>query len=259
MRLAVMIILITGLLFSACFAEDPLNQQQKEQRYKESYSLGYEFGSTLKWRGVSGDVDVDVLLAAIKEGIQGANPALSMAEIRETLSQLKKKVLIQQNARFRELASRNLEQSKVFMESNKSKDGVVTLPDGLQYKVIFEGSGPSPKESDIVKVTYRGTLTDGTEFDTSHGPEGPVISRVDGLMKGLAQALPMMKVGSKWQLFVPPSLGYGERQFRRVPPNSVLVYEVQLLSIEGPAAMMPAVKSSASEEKTTTGDEQPNP
>ena len=117
------------------------------------------------------------------------------------------------------------------MEANKGKEGVKTLESGLQYKVLVQGAGPTPQASDIVKVSYRGSLTDGTEFDGSHGPDGPLITRADSIMKGWTEALQLMKAGSKWQIFVPPWLGYGEKRFRSVPPNSVLVYEVELLSV----------------------------
>ncbi len=235
MRRTVTILLITGLFFSVCWAEDqpPQDQKFKDQRFRESYSLGYEFGANLKWRGMEGDVDVDVLLSAVREGLEGKTPALTSEEVRETLNQLKKKVMIIQDRRFRELAAKNLKESKGFMKANKLKEGMKTLPSGLQYRVISEGNGAIPKSSDIVKVSYRGTLTDGTEFDTSHGLDGPIITSVDGMLKGWTEALQLMKEGSKWQIFVPPWLGYGERRFRRVPPNSILIYEIELLSIGG--------------------------
>ncbi len=207
------------------------DQKLKNQKFRESYSLGYEFGANLKGRGVGADIDVDVLLSAVREGLEGRKPALSSEEVRETLNQLKKKVMIIQDQRFRELAAKNLEEGKRFMEANKDKEGVKTLQSGLQYRVIIEGSGATPKPSDTVKVNYRGTLTDGTEFDSSRGADGPVITRVDGMLKGWTEALQLMRVGSKWQVFVPPWLGYGERRFRRVPPNSTLIFEMELLSI----------------------------
>jgi len=220
-------------LTSLCWAgENPLLQDQKGTRkFKESYSLGYEFGTNLKSRGVDTDVDTDVLLSAARDALEGKEPALSSGEIRDTLSRIKKRMMIVQDRRWRESAAKNLEQSKAFMEANKSKEGVKTLKSGLQYKVITEGKGKSPTPSDVVKVSYRGRLTDGTEFDGSHGPDGPLISRADGIMQGWTEALQLMKTGSKWQIFVPPWLGFGEKRFRGVPPNSVLIYEVELLSV----------------------------
>jgi len=229
------IFISAAMLFfsSLCLAgENPLLQDQKSTRkFKESYSLGYEFGTNLKSRGVDTDIDMDVLLSAVRDAMEGKEPALSSFEVRETLSQIKKRLMIVQDRRWRESAAKNLEQSKAFMEENKGKEGVISLKSGLQYKVITEGKGKSPTPSDVVKVSYRGRLTDGTEFDGSHGPDGPLVSRADGIMQGWTEALQLMKTGSKWQIFVPPWLGFGEKKFRGVPPNSVLVYEVELLSV----------------------------
>ena len=226
------------LLFSICQAGEPSRLQepkQSDQKFRESYSLGFEFGTNLKWREMAADIDVDVLLAAVRDGMEGKTPALAPEEVRKTLNQLKKKVLIIQDNRYRELASKNLEKSKAFMEANKDKEGVRALPSGLQYKVLNQGSGPIPKSSDTVRVKYRGTLPDGTEFDGSDASGGPLIARVDSMTKGWAETLQLMGAGSKWQVFVPPWLGYGEKRFRSVPPNSVLIYEIELLSIGGPA------------------------
>jgi len=139
--------------------------------------------------------------------------------------------MVTQDLRFREYAEKNRKESIAFMEANKSAEGVKTLQSGLQYKVLSEGSGPSPALSDFVKLSYVGTLTDGTVFDNSHGPEGPLVARADNLLKGWSEAVQLMKAGSKWRLFVPPWLGYGERIFRGIPPNSVLIYDLDLLSI----------------------------
>ncbi len=241
-RLIILRIVPIGLAclfsFSICWAQD-----QRDQKFKESYSLGYEFGSSLKMRGLDSDIDTDVLLSAVREGLEGKTSVLSTVEVRETLSELKRKVLIMQDRRFREMAAKNLEDSKAFLESNRSKEGVKELKVGLQYRVIAEGHGAVPKPSDIVKINYRGTLTDGTEVESSEGREGPLIGRADGMMKGWTEALQLMKEGSKWQVFVPPWLGYGEKKFRRIPPNSVLVYEIELLSVGvTPGAMADELK-----------------
>ncbi len=239
-RLIILSIVLIGLVFlfslSICWAQD-----QRDLKFKESYSLGYEFGSSLKARGV--DCDAEVLLSAVRDGVEGKASAMSKEEIKETLSQLKKRVFALQDRRFREAAAKNLDQSKAFLESNRSKEGVKTLQSGLQYRVIAQGSGPIPQPSDIVKISYRGTLTDGSQIDSSYEREGPVITRADGVMKGWTEALMLMKEGSKWQLFIPPWLGYGEQKFRGVPPNSVLVYEIELLSVGvTPGAMADELK-----------------
>jgi FKBP-type peptidyl-prolyl cis-trans isomerase len=132
----------------------------------------------------------------------------------------------------KEKAEKNLSEGKLFMEENKQKEGVQTLPSGLQYKVLMEGSGKTPKATDEVTINYRGSLLDGTEINSSYKSGKPGIFRVDRVIRGWMEALQLMKEGSKWQLFVPPALGYGERGEGRIPPNSTLIFEVELISVK---------------------------
>ena len=227
MRQVLTIILSISLLVPFCWAEEqaPL----KDQKAKDSYSLGYEFGSNLKRQGV--EVDADVLFSAVRDAMDDKKPVLSTEEIRDTLKQLRQKVIVLQDRRFRELAAKNLEEGKAFLAANKTKEGVVTLPSGLQYKMLKEGNGPSPKATDAVTVHYRGTLIDGTEFDSSYRRCEPAAIHVNGVIRGWTEALQLMKVGSKWQIFVPSELAYGEDKFGRIPPNSILIFEIELLSV----------------------------
>ncbi|OGW40785.1 MAG: hypothetical protein A2Y97_03810 [Nitrospirae bacterium RBG_13_39_12] len=245
MRRTFLIILGVTLLLSVCWAEEQVPPQ--EQKARDSYSLGYDFGNNLKRQGV--DVDPDVLLSAVREGLEGKKPALSPEEIRDTLLQLRKNLMVLQDRRFRELAAKNMEQGKAFLEANKAKEGVKVLPSGLQYKVMKEGEGPIPKATDSVTLHYRGTLIDGKEFDSSYSRGEPATLNLVGVIKGWQEALQLMKTGSKWQIFVPADLAYGQRQFGRIPPNSALIFELELLSIgdssdskaiETPAAGEPA-------------------
>jgi FKBP-type peptidyl-prolyl cis-trans isomerase len=128
-------------------------------------------------------------------------------------------------------AAEELAKSQEFLAANKSKPGVQVLPSGLQYKVLKEGIGPMPALADTVTVQYRGTLPDGTEFASSYARGGPATIRVVGSIRGWQEALQRMRPGSKWMLYVPPKLGYGEHAFGKVPPNSVLIYELELLSV----------------------------
>jgi FKBP-type peptidyl-prolyl cis-trans isomerase FklB len=228
MRRTFLTILSLTLLSSFCWAEEQVPIQ--EQKAKDSYSLGYDFGSNVKRQGV--DVDLRILLSAVTEGLEGKKPAISPEEIRTTLIELRKKLMTQQERRSREFAAKNLEQGMALLEANKTKEGVMTLPSGLQYKVVKEGSGPSPKPTEAVRVHYRGTLVNGTEFDSSERRGEPAKLNLAGVIKGWREALQLMPVGSKWQIFVPPDLGYGNRQFGRIPPNSTLVFDLELLSIE---------------------------
>jgi len=125
--------------------------------------------------------------------------------------------------------AKNLEQGRAFLEANKTKEGVKTLPSGLQYMVLAEGSGPRPKATDMVKVHYRGILISGAEFDSSYSHGEPIIIHTDEMMRGWTEALQLMKVGSKWKIFIPAELAYAERQFGRIPPNSALIFEIELL------------------------------
>jgi len=133
------------------------------------------------------------------------------------------------------LGEKNKKEGEAFLAENKKKEGVITLPSGLQYKVLTAGKGKKPTDTDTVTVQYRGTLINGTEFDSSYRRGQPATFPVRGVIPGWTEALKLMEPGAKWQIFVPPKLGYGERQFGRIPPNSVLVFDMELLSIEDAA------------------------
>lgn len=223
----------------------------KDRKARDSYSLGYTFGHNLAGQEV--EIDKDILVAAVRDALEGKEPLLGLNEIRDTVNELRRKAVILQGQRTRELAAKNLEEATSFLEGNKKKEGVITLPSGLQYKVIKEGKGANPKETDGVRMRYRGTLANGAEFDNTMDladNDVPVIPVV-GAHKGWAEALQLMKPGSMWRLFVPPQLGYGEQRVGRVPPNSVLIYELELLSVvdrsaaEKTASAAPAEASAA--------------
>lgn len=218
------------LLSSASFAAE--QSALKDEKAKNSYSLGFSFGANLA-NQKDVEIDKDVLVGAVRDALEGKKPALSLNEIRNAMKELQRKAAALQAERTREQAAKNLEEANRFLEANKKKEGITTLSSGLQYKVIKEGSGASPKATDGVRMRYRGTLTSGTEFDNTtdlKDEEVPMIP-VSGAHKGWAEALQLMKPGSKWQLFVPPQLGFGDRQFGRVPANSVLIYEIELMSV----------------------------
>ena len=149
------------------------------------------------------------------------------------LSDLQKRMFAVQQERLKEVSARNLEEGTAFMAQNAKKDGVKTLPSGLQYKVIKEGKGKMPKAEDTVTVNYRGTFMDGTEFDSSYKRGEPVTFQVNGVIKGWTEALQLMKEGSKWELFIPSDLAYGERGAgQTIPPNSTLIFQVELISVQ---------------------------
>ena len=217
-----------GLLFGVCSAADKL--ELKDQKDRESYSLGYQFGQNMKAQGV--ELNLKVYTSGIEDALRGANPTLSQEEIHKTISDLQKRIATAQQKELKGMADKNLADAKVFMESNKKKEGVKTLPSGLQYKILTEGSGKTPKATDEVTVNYKGSLIDGREFDNSYKRGTPANFRVDKVIRGWTEGLQLMKEGSKWELFIPPELGYGERGAGPVPPNSVLIFEVELISVK---------------------------
>jgi FKBP-type peptidyl-prolyl cis-trans isomerase FklB len=227
--MVVILVLIT--CFSASVSWAVKNGPLKDQKARDSYSLGYDFGSNLRRQNIP--VDTDVLLSAVKDGLSGKKPSLSAKEIRDTLDRLKRTVMVAQDRRYRQLTAKNLKAGKEFLDENKKKEGVQSLPGGLQYKVLMVGTGPMPKETDRVTVDYRGTLIDGTEFDSSARRGEPLSVSVNGAIRCWTEALQHMKVGSKWQLFCPSHLAYGEHRFGRIPANSALIFELKLLSVAG--------------------------
>jgi len=253
-----MIILGMSMLLQVCRAGEQVSL--KDQKTKDSYSIGYEFGSNLMRQAV--EVDVDVLLSAAREALEGKKPILSPEEIRDTLEQLRRKAIVLHDQRFRERAVKNLKEGRAFLDANKAKEGIQTLPSGLQYKVFKDGNGSSPKVTDTVKVNYRGTLINGTEFDSSYSRGEPETVHVNGVIPGWMEALQLMKAGSKWQIFVPSELAYGERQFSRIPPNSTLIFEIELLSIgdgSGPKIIepQPATEEPAIKPPSVDGSQNP--
>jgi FKBP-type peptidyl-prolyl cis-trans isomerase FklB len=196
---------------------------------KANYSVGYQVGSDFKSQNV--EVNMDALVKGIEDALSGGQALMTPEERHATLTALRQKIAAEQQARLKEQAAENLAKSKAFMAENAGKDGVTALPSGLQYKIIAEGSGASPTKGDKVTVHYRGTLIDGTEFDSSFKRNKPAMFGVSDVIAGWTEALQLMKEGSKWQLFIPPALGYGASSAGQIPPNSTLIFEVELISI----------------------------
>ena len=227
MKYALAVILSIGFLFNICFAAEKL--ELKGSKDKESYSLGYQFGQSLKAQGL--DINLEAYTTGIQDALGGKDPTLSKEEMQKTVLELQKRLMAARQMESKGIAEKNLSEGKAFMEENKKKEGVITLPSGLQYKVLAEGAGKSPKVADQVTVNYKGMLINGTEFDNSYKRGQPTTFKANGVIKGWTEALQMMKEGSKWQLFIPPQLGYGERGAGPVPPNSTLIFEVELISV----------------------------
>ena len=215
-------------LFSVAHAGD--KPDLKDLKDKESYSLGYQFGQSLKAQGV--DIDLDIYAAGIRDYLGGKEPRMSQEEIRATVANLRQRVAGVQQKALKEQADKNYRDGEDFLIDNARKEGVKSLPSGLQYKVLRAGTGRAPKATDTVTVHYRGTLINGSEFDSSIGRGQPQTFKVDGVIPGWTEALQLMKEGDKWQIFVPANLAYGEKGAPpRIPPNSTLIFEVELISV----------------------------
>jgi FKBP-type peptidyl-prolyl cis-trans isomerase FklB len=227
------------VIFSASLLTLPLfgqekSTQLKDQKDKVSYSIGLQIGFNLSRQKV--DVSPDVLAAGIKDALAG-KPQLNPDQIKEIMTTFEKDMEQKQ----KETGEKNKTEGAKFLEDNKKKEGVKTTASGLQYKVLKEGNGAQPKASDTVTVNYRGTLINGTEFDSSYKRGQPATFPVNGVIKGWTEALQLMKVGSKYQLFIPSSLAYGERAVSPdLGANSTLIFEVELLDAKPAPTPAPA-------------------
>jgi len=178
-------------------------------------------------------VNPDMLVQGMKDAMGGGKMLLTEDEARAAVMEMQKQVQSQMQEKAKVLGEANKKEGDAFLAANKSKEGVTTLPSGLQYKVITNGTGPKPKADDTVVCNYKGTLIDGKEFDSSYKRGEPATFAVNGVIKGWTEALQLMPVGSKWQLFVPPDLAYGDRGAGAdIGPNATLIFDVELMSIE---------------------------
>lgn len=238
MRSQVMVVLCAVLIAAQASAAD--KPKLKTQKDKVSYTIGLDIGGSLKKQGL--DVDSKVLSQGIKDGLTGAKPLMTEQELQDTIAALRtemmakqKEAMAKQQEQMKALGEKNKKEGDAFLAENAKKEGVKTTPSGLQYKVITEGKGKSPKATDTVTVNYRGTLVDGTEFDSSYKRGQPATFPVNGVIPGWTEALQMMKEGSKWQIVVPPSLAYKDQGAGGViGPNAVLVFDVELISVNEP-------------------------
>ena len=208
-----------------------------DEKARVSYAIGMSMGHNLQRQGV--EVDANLVARGVNDVLSGPT-LLTPEQAQEVLTAYQKKFVAQQQKIREEAAAKNKAEGAAFLATNKNNPGVITLPDGLQYKVITNGDGAIPTPNDVVTVNYRGTLIDGTEFDSSIKRGKPEQFPVGNVIHGWTEALLQMKVGSKWQLFVPSELAYGARGRPGIPANSVLIFEVELLSTEPQPAPEPS-------------------
>lgn len=204
------------------------------QMKKVSYAIGLDIGKNFKARSM--DIDLDAILKGLQDGKQGAEPLFKEDEIQKFMTQFREDMMKAEQEKRLAQGKGNKAKEEAFLKENSQKPGIKVTASGLQYRAITEGTGPMPKESDTVKVHYRGNLLDGTEFDSSYKRNEPAVFPLKNVIPGWTEALQLMKVGSKYQFFVPSHLAYGENGAGQViGPNATLVFEVELLSIEKPA------------------------
>ena len=213
LKYSILTLSLLGLLPGTCLAEDAISDKDKA-----NYSLGYELGKDLKREEL--ELNQDMMLQGAKDALEGNAPKVSSRERRQAMADIKEK-----------RAQENLEKSQAFLAEKAKLEGVVSTPSGLLYKVIQAGEGKTPGTIDSVTVNYRGSLIDGSQFDSSHDRGKPSTFTVNRVIKGWSEALQLMKEGAKWELYIPPELAYGKPGRKVIPPNSALVFEVELISV----------------------------
>jgi len=237
----------------------------KTPKDKASYAIGMNFGSSLRKQSV--DIDPAILARGLRDAFSTGKTLLTEDEMRAVLTQLQTDLRKQQQEKMQAAGAKNKTEGQAFLAANKTKEGVVVLPSGLQYKILQEGTGPKPAATDTVVCNYRGTLLDNTEFDSSYKRGQPATFPVTGVIKGWTEALQLMPVGSKWQLFIPSELAYSERGAGpQIGPNATLIFEVELLSIQPktqpaaqPAAQPPSLPTAQPPAQPTPPKEQKPP
>ena len=225
MKKVILAFLIAALLAGVGFAGETI--QLKDENDRINYSYGFQIGDNLKQKGVT--VNPEILMKGIQDALTETEPLMTQQEIHETMVEVTRRNAAARRAQKQQQAEGYRGEGREFLAANAKKPGVVTLPSGLQYKVIREGTGKSPGPQDTVTVNYRGTLINGQEFDSSYRDNKPAIFRVDGVIKGWTEALQLMKEGAKWQLFIPADLAYGERG---ALADRALIFDVELISVE---------------------------
>ncbi len=220
--------LISLVVFSAPAAL--MAQDLESEPGKLGYSIGYEFGAEL--RGYDIDIDLESVFQAVRDSYNENEPRLEVTEMRELMVQLQERIRADRLAAFEQLAEQNQTRADEFLASNRSKNGIVALPSGVQYRIIEEGDGARPNMDDTVTVHYRGSKTDGREFDSSFRRGVPAVFEVSDVIEGWQEVLPLMREGAMWQVFLPPELAFGVRgDPPMIGPNEALQFDLRLVQI----------------------------
>jgi UDP-GlcNAc:undecaprenyl-phosphate/decaprenyl-phosphate GlcNAc-1-phosphate transferase len=229
LKWAVSILSIIFLAAQASAAGTPVLNTDKD---KGSYALGVDLARNLKRQGIAPG-QAEAIANGVRDELSGGKLLMSEQELQAALNAYQTELKQRRAQPVKAASEANKKDGEVFLAENKMKPGVVTLPSGLQYKILKEGDGKKPTEKDIVEVNYRGTYIDGTEFENTYKRGQPVNLKVTGGIRGFTEALKLMPVGSKWQIFVPPELAYGQKGLgRKIAPNATLIFDVELLGIK---------------------------
>jgi len=223
-------LVLVGVALCAAQAGAQDTAALKTDKEKSSYGVGVAMARNLKRQGM--DLDVATLQKGFADELSGSKLLISEDELRAVMTSLQTQMKQKQEQAMKTMLEENKKKGDLYLAENRVKDGVVALPSGLQYKILKAGDGKKPTADDTVECQYRGTLIDGTEFDSSYRGGKPVSFKVSQVIAGWQEALKLMPVGSKWQLVIPPALAYGERGAGNIGPNSTLVFEVELVSIK---------------------------
>jgi len=224
-------IAVLGILLFAAQVSAAETEVFKTYEEKVSYGLGVDMARNLKRMGIT--FDAEILTRGFKEEVSGGKLLMTERELREIMSTHHDELARKREETMRLMAEENRKMGEAFLAENRTKEGVVTLPSGLQYKILRAGSGRKPTDNDTIVCNYRATLVNEVEFDSSHRTGQPATFNVKGLIPGWAEAVKLMPLGSKWQLFIPPQLAYGERGgIRNIGPNTTIILELELIEIE---------------------------
>lgn len=223
------LLLLMGLIASSVGAAEP-KIVLKDSKDKLSYSIGMQIGGQFKAQEI--EVNPDIVAAGIRDALAGGKTLLTDQEVSDVMQKARAEMMTKATAKLAEGGTKNRKEGAAFLAANAKKEGVKTLPSGLQYKILTAGTGKIPKATDTVTTHYRGTLIDGKEFDSSYKRNMPATFPVGGVIAGWTEALKIMPVGSKWQLFIPADLAYGEEQKGQlITPGSTLIFDIELISI----------------------------
>ena len=224
MRFAFALTVLMALMTAPVMAQDVTSDKGKL-----SYSVGWDIGKDIQRRGA--EFDVETIIAAIRDSAAGKDPQGPNDEMVALLTELQQRVRQEQAEAFQKLGEENQKKSEEFLAANKAKSGIVSLPSGIQYRIIDEGEGARPTMDSTVKVHYRGSKVNGLEFDSSFARGVPEQFTVNSVLKGWQEVLPLMKTGATWQIFVPPELAFGARGNPPVGPNETLIFDLKLVEI----------------------------